>query len=234
MSNKCTKNSIDACSFECWYPLLSSVSIRSKFIPLPQDVIDYLNSDGLVLPTDANGNDQYYEIDEALSDYSHPNSDEAEPPSFPLLCSQINECIADLGGAVFPKLNWSSPKDASWITLDSTLKCTNANDIFLVLKSSDFISHDLNFPYENADINSGHADQYYLVLKKWCTLFPSMEFRVFVRNRTIIGICQRDIYNYYDFLQDLKEEFQNRILEFYATSVRDTFPETDCKYSTSF
>jgi hypothetical protein len=230
MSKKCTKASIDLCSFNYWYPLFSSVSIKSIFIPLPQQVIDYINSDGLVLPSGPNADLCNDEHDDALSDYSNANSDQAEPPSFPLLWCQINECIADLGGFVFPKLNWSSPKDAAWISLDSTLKCDNANDVFLLLKASDFISHDLNYPYENAlDLSiSCSVDQYFLVLRKWCSLFPSMEFRVFVKNKRIIGICQRDIYSFYDFLQDLKKDFQTRIIDFYGKEIKDKFPDTDC------
>jgi hypothetical protein len=232
MIKKCTKRSIDICSFDFWYPIFSSVSIKSICIPLSEEVIDYLNSDGLVLPTDQNAdqtiNDCNYS-DDALSEYSHANSDEAEPPCFPQLCSQINECISDLGGYVFPKLNWSSPKDATWISLDSTLKCENMNDIFLLLKASDFISHDLNYPYEYAvDGICSDVDQYFLVLRKWCNLFPSMEFRVFVKNNAVIGICQRDIYNYYEFLKDQKQEFSERIMDFYRTEIKDKFPDTDC------
>jgi hypothetical protein len=233
MIKKCTKRSIDICSFDFWYPLFSSVSIKSMCIPLAQEVIDYLNSDGLVLPTDQNGDQNIIDCssdsDDALSDYSHANSDEAEPPCFPQLRSQIDECISDLGGFVFPKLNWSSPKDATWISLDSTLKCENMNDILLLLKASDFISHDLNYPYENAVDGSYHnADQYFLVLRKWCNLFPSMEFRVFVKNKTIVGICQRDIYNYYDFLNDQSQELKEKIMDFYGAEIKDKFPDTHC------
>ena len=231
MMGKCTKESIDHCSFEYWYPLFSSSSINARFIPLSLDFIEYLNSDGLVLPIDPNDDIMHHNSDDALSDYSHSDSEEAEPPSFPSLCFQINQTITDLGGAVFPKLNWSSPKDATWISLDSSLKCTNINDIFLLLKSSDFISHDLNHPYENViDAASCKVDQYFLVLKKWCNLFPSMEFRVFVKDKTIVGICQRDICNYYDFLSDLKEEFRKRIIDFFDLQIRDTFPESNCNF----
>ena len=224
---KCTKETIDRCSFEFWYPLFSSVSIKAKIIPLPSAVIDYLNSDNLVLPMEQRATCMQYDAEDALSEYSDPDSVEAELPSFPALFSQINECINDLG-PIFPKLNWSSPKDASWISLDSTLKCNTANDIFLLLKASDFISHDLNYPYEYANVSS-HPDQYYLVLKKWCDLFPSMEFRCFVRNQCIIGICQRDTSNYYDFLHEYKDEFLQRIMDFYDSKVKETFPDSNCK-----
>lgn len=37
-------------------------------------------------------------------------------PSFPDLEKKLSKGIEKLGGAVFPKLNWSAPRDASWIS----------------------------------------------------------------------------------------------------------------------
>lgn len=38
------------------------------------------------------------------------NGDEVDTPSFPGLVEAIEKSISQLGGAVFPKLNWSSPR----------------------------------------------------------------------------------------------------------------------------
>jgi len=38
------------------------------------------------------------------------DDDEVEAPSFPELVDAIEKSIGQLGGAVFPKLNWSSPR----------------------------------------------------------------------------------------------------------------------------
>ena len=38
------------------------------------------------------------------------DDDEVEVPSFPGLVEAIEKSISQLGGAVFPKLNWSSPR----------------------------------------------------------------------------------------------------------------------------
>ncbi|KAJ0975166.1 hypothetical protein J5N97_017131 [Dioscorea zingiberensis] len=65
-------------------------------------------------------------------------------PSFPDLEDAVNRSITALGGAVLPKLNWSSPKDAAWISSDGSLRCTSFSDIALLLRSSDSISHDLS------------------------------------------------------------------------------------------
>ena len=64
-------------------------------------------------------------------------------PSFPALEKRITKAIKQLGGAVFPKLNWSAPRDVSWITNDASLKCTTPGDVYLLLKSSEFVTHDI-------------------------------------------------------------------------------------------
>ena len=43
---------------------------------------------------------------------SWDDEDDVEAPSFPGLVEAIAQSISQLGGAVFPKLNWSSPRVA--------------------------------------------------------------------------------------------------------------------------
>lgn len=100
---------------------------------------------------------------------------------------------------MFPKLNWSSPRDASWIATTNTLKCHNPADIFLLLKSSDFIAHDLAHAYEDCSDAAPEGcpkdeagvqrrpKTVQLILRKWFDLAPSMEFRCFVRDNELVG-----------------------------------------------
>lgn len=144
-------------------------------------------------------------------------------------------------------------KDAAWITATQSLKCSNPFDIYLLLKSSDFINHDLSHAYDEC-IDGQHYEpdqSYELVLRKWYDLHPSMEFRCFVRNREIIGkirlltdqvllhsanridssslgISQRDI-NYYEFLADMKDDLETTIHEFFEDRIRDQFARDNCK-----
>lgn len=70
------------------------------------------------------------------------------------------------------------------------LKCVNPNEVYLLLKSSDFVTHDLDYPYEGCDdIPEGETPplSYHLVLKKWFDMPRSHEFRCFVRNRQLLG-----------------------------------------------
>ena len=64
-------------------------------------------------------------------------------PSFPEFTNQITSSIESLGGEVFCKLNWSAPRDATWISLGNSLKCTTPAQVYLLLKSSEFVQHDL-------------------------------------------------------------------------------------------
>jgi len=79
----------------------------------------------------------------------------AGDPDFKGLLRKIDETIAALGGAVFPKLNWSAPRDAVWATAGAA-KCGTAGDIVLLLKSSEFAAHDLEHAYDGcADVAAG-------------------------------------------------------------------------------
>ncbi len=64
----------------------------------------------------------------------------------------ISAAIKDLGGTVFPKLNWSAPRDAAWISHNASLRCATPGDVFLLLKSSEFVSHDLSVLETSADL----------------------------------------------------------------------------------
>ena len=52
-------------------------------------------------------------------------------PAFPELFAQIDAAIAALGGRVLPKLNWSAPLDAAWLTTTGSIACTNADEVGL-------------------------------------------------------------------------------------------------------
>lgn len=53
----------------------------------------------------------------------------AQLPAFPELLAEIEAAIAELGGRVLPKLNWSAPTDATWLTTCGSVACTNAEEV---------------------------------------------------------------------------------------------------------
>ncbi|KAI8346313.1 D123-domain-containing protein [Mortierella sp. GBAus27b] len=258
-----THQRLDNCAFSAWYPTFRSITIKSKIIPLSQDFIAYLNADGVFIPnqntvslalSDSEGEDEgnivndmdrlkalqeevsrQAQEDDSDEDEDEDEEEEAPLPHFPVLEREIAQAIEDLGGEVFPKLNWSSPRDASWIATTNTLKCHHAADILLLLKSSDFIAHDLAHAYEDCSDEAGgqtgagvrqQPETVQLVLRKWFDLAPSMEFRCFVRDNQLVGISQRDM-TYYDFLKDLQDELEDKIVDFYETKIQGRFPDHD-------
>lgn len=191
----------------------------------------YLREDGIVLPPENTDNAQWSDSDSGIfsgaDNEANAEQDEEYDPSVNWRDTHetIEATIEELGGKVAPKLNWSAPKDATWIAATNSMECRTPNDIYLLLKSSDFITHDLQHAFDDTDDQSPDpAVPYHLVLRKWITLNPSVEFRCFVRDRRIIAICQRDL-NHFDFLFKMQDKLGQAIQEFFDTKLRDTFPD---------
>jgi len=130
----------------------------------------------------------------------------------------INNSIEELEGAVFPKVNWHSPLDATWMSTSGTLKCSNAEEIILLLKSSDIVGNQILHSREK-------GLPFILVLRKWYDLKPSMEFRCFVKDNVLIGISQRDASNYYSHLKESKDSLKELITNFFHKAIKDKFFE---------
>jgi hypothetical protein len=169
---------------------------------LPDDFKEWLLIDGVRLPLDATNlsscappetnnptlSDDVWSSDD--DDEGDSDSECSTPPkqfSFPQLNQQIQSAIKDLGGSVLPKLSWSAPKDATWLN-GGSLKCQKPGDVYLLVKSSDFCLHDVLHALDDCRPEKDHdipdpppTQQLVLVLRKWCNLHPSMEFRCFVR-----------------------------------------------------
>lgn len=240
-----SKDHILNCSYDSWFPKYRTSCIKSRIIPLTPEVVAYLQEDGIVLADedDTLGGEQEEgewqsagattNLNAQANDSDSDDSDDSDeepalPPNkrFPEIHQKIKDTIAELGGSVAPKLNWSSPKDAKWISPhQNTLKCTSPNDIYLMLKSSSFISHDLVHAFEGCtDAPASRPFQPILVLRPFFNPHEALEFRCFVKHRTLIGISQRDL-NHYDFLETLKPNLWQKITTFYKEVLRRTFPD---------
>lgn len=208
---------------------------KSRVIPLSPEFITYLRADGIVLPPEP----IRPRDDDDLDTFSD-SGEEAEDPSTEWvdIHTQVKDTIAEFG-KVTPKLNWSAPKDATFMSATNDTKCATPNDVYLLLKSSDFITHDLQHPFDDCvpdSTTNGDSPEapavdspipnvpYHLVLRKYANFNPSLEFRCFVRNRKLLCICQRDL-NYFDFLFDMRDLFRSRIQSFFDEKLRDTFPD---------
>ncbi|KAL8138939.1 hypothetical protein V2J09_004940 [Rumex salicifolius] len=227
---------LNRCQIQEWYPKFKSVSLKTILHELPESFVQYLMEDSgpFVLPLSITNEDAFpnrvhkpedeedYRVSETPDDESEESS---SPPSFPDLELQIKASIESLGGSVFPKLNWSSPKDAAWISSTGTLKCTSFIEIALLLHSSDSVAHDLCHAYDScSDKTSSRPQNFYLALRKWSpALRPEREFRCFVHNNRLIGVSQREVTTFYPSLLETTTELEDLIYDFFIDKVEGRF-----------
>ncbi|KAI0178243.1 D123-domain-containing protein [Pestalotiopsis sp. NC0098] len=242
-----TRDHILHCSYDSWFPKYRANCIKSRIIPLTPEFLEYLREDGITLTDEGDGDDgdddvewegpttvSRVEPEEVDSDSDSDSDDEMPPPlppnkRFPDLHQVIKDTIAELGGEVAPKLNWTSPKDAAWMSPhQNTVKCTTPDDIYLLLKSSNFITYDLEHAFEDCTPLPGGASpapfKPVLVLRSFFNPHTALEFRCYVKHRNLVGICQRDL-KYYEFLADLRSAIVARISQFFNHKLRYTFPD---------
>lgn len=227
---------INNCQIQEWYPKFKSVSLKTLILQLPESFVEYLLDDSgtFLLPLSVTGTDAlpkriHKPEDEEDLTVHEGSEDESEchprPPSFPELETKVKESIETLGGAVFPKLNWSAPKDSAWISSSGSLKCSSFSEIVLLLRSSDSLIHDLCHAYDScSDKAASRPEKFFLALRKWYSSFrPEMEFRCFVRNQLLVGMCQREVTGFYPALLESKDDLKMMIQEFYVDNVRGKF-----------
>jgi len=229
-----------------------SITPKARLIPLTPPFLSYLREDGIVLPPENDSDQQASLTDTDSGIFSAEDDSEDEDalldPSiqFREVHQNIKDTIDELGGKVTPKLNWSAPKDATWIAATNSMECRTPSDIYLLLKSSDFITHDLEHAFDdciNEDSTENQPEQlantstpttqpqpdppipYHLILRKHiANLNPALEFRVFVRNRTLLALCQRDL-NHFAFLFPMRDQLLSRIQAFFDQNLQTTFPD---------
>lgn len=212
---------------------------KARLIPLTRPFIDYLRGDGIVLPAEDHEVHSSTDTDSGIfSASTSPTDSEDEEESDPSLewldiHQKIKETIKELKGAVHPKLNWSAPKDATWIAATNSMECRAANDVYLLLKSSDFITHDLEQAFDGCEDTASEEPSgleeipYHLVLRQTIpALVTSLEFRCFVRSRELSCMCQRDL-NHYGFLPELMPKLRTCIRRFFEKNLQTSFPDQD-------
>ena len=194
-----------------------------------------MREDGLWLPDD---NDRPYEETE----WSAQNANKPEDPDFQASAqpndasafadvhNAIKDTIKELGGSVVPKLNWSAPKDALHMALTkNNIACQTPQDIYLLLKSSIFVTHDLEHAFDDTVDGEGEKITkddipFALILRPWFKINTSFEFRVFVRERTIVGISQREL-KHVDYGVEYLDKIQDAIEDFFEDKLKDTFED---------
>ena len=231
-----------------------SVTPKARLIALSRPFLSYLRADGIVLPPEVPRVQQYPDpLTPPPSDSDSESwGDEDWDPSehWADIHARIQETVKELGGSVVPKLNWSAPKDATWISATNSMECRSANDVYMLLKSSDFVTHDLEQVLDGVeDLDDEESEagseldkdeegipkertekmlnkiSYHLVLRKTIPAYnPALEFRCFVRSRHLLCICQRDL-NYFSFLRPLVPKLRSLIQAFHRKDLQRSFPD---------
>jgi D123 len=218
-----------------------NVTIPSVIIsPLPDEFQEYLLSDRLILPSDTRTSSALLEAhnrntvdgDVWSSDDDDTEQDDEDDPSpesipksysFPSLSEQINAAIRSFHNqACIPKLNWSAPKDAIWINGGGgNMECRCAGDVFLLLKASDFCSYDLHHALQDVVAEEVETSlQLELILRKWCNLYPSQEFRCFVVQQQLVAISQRYHSQHWPYLSSARDQYLELIRDFFTRAVQ--------------
>ncbi|KAI0714016.1 D123-domain-containing protein [Cerioporus squamosus] len=225
-------DAILAFQFSSWYPSFSNHSIKSTVVrPLSSSFREYLDSEGVFLPEGAEDAPAESSLsDDEPSEEEEEEDDERTRFAFPELDAQIRAAVAEYG-AVFPKLNFSL----------IPLKCMSPADVYLLLKSSDFVQHDLDPELVFDGCDPAHDPQapapyeLELVLRKWYPVDRARELRCFVRQEVLIGISQRDP-NYYDFWNETEtqEKVLAAVTTFWETHIRGKWEQTQGDYVFDF
>lgn len=213
---------VNLCSYSTWSSYFPRNIPPAKVLrPLPQAFLDYLDAESIRLPptsdrVQANSDNEY-------SDWEEESDNEDPTTEFAELDAQLRSIVSEWK-SVAVKLNWTAPKDARWILINNTMECTSVSDIYLLLNAADHAAHDLNqHMYDEChDKDSGPHLEPELVVKKWLPNYnPALEFRVFVRDGEILGVCQRNMDEYL-FLEGLRPKIHSLLRLFWDNVVRSS------------
>ncbi|XBW35961.1 hypothetical protein QEN19_001534 [Hanseniaspora menglaensis] len=239
------KNNIDSCRYSNWYPKFeknyAQYLVKSYIMnDIPESFVTFLLQDNIKLKYDGNlefnDNDEFsdWSSDEESNDNS---SDAADPissyvdPAIDFF--EVNNFISNSfkkSEKLTPRFNWSAPKDSVWILPYNNTMLTYTNeDVYLLLKGSNYIMHDLIYPYENVKgAENGDVNNHSLILREWIDdINPSMEFRCFIKNGLIVGISQRDIRTEYCYLNDIVGDLKIKIENFVESVFKPTFFDSE-------
>ncbi|THH20543.1 hypothetical protein EW146_g822 [Bondarzewia mesenterica] len=237
-----TRKDVLAFQFSSWYPSFSALTIKSTVIrPLSSDFRAYLDADSVFVP---NGSEDV-QFGETHSD--RPAQSTLQDDDDSTVPEEDGDEDKDKDGVhpqqfAFPELDaLIRSADASWLLPSSSpLKCTSPADVYLLLKSSDFITHDLSpdMVFAGCDdlsltsevVAEDAVDKYELelVLRKWYAMDRSREMRCFVREGLFVGISQRDM-NYYDFMNesDTQAKIVSSVKTYWETHVKPKWTKTE-------
>ncbi|XP_055543995.1 cell division cycle protein 123 homolog [Wyeomyia smithii] len=220
-----------ACMLSSWYEQFEKNTIKSYIIPIPDDVLEYLRQDMVILPKECANLNSTSDASETMhfnsyNDQFNENDDEDEEeedcqPEFPEFSEKLTAAIRKLGGSAFLKSDWHCPKDAQWITLGQTLCVKDITDVYQLLKASSFCKEDF------AERSAVNQRGYHVVLKKWRDIHPGSEFRCFVKNKSLVAISPRHWPSYHEHIAAERSDIVSDIVSLFKEKIKERFPLKD-------
>lgn len=104
------------------------------------------------------------------------------------------------------------------------LQCSCADEVVLVLRSSDRIAHDICNAFDHCPDPSAPPVGYVVALRKWQSLRPESEFRCFVRDNKLVGISQRDVSQHFPQLVGCEGDIKHLLETFFEEHIQGVFP----------
>lgn len=111
------------------------------------------------------------------------------------------------------------------------LSCCNAQDALMIMKYSDRLSDEYDrLIIEKNKLAMDHPDKdsFLVVAKQFYCLEPSMEFRVFVFENGLKGVCQRDKSHCYPYLQEKWGDLLVEKSRGLFSKINQSIPFSDC------
>lgn len=228
------RSQIEHCAVPVWYKHFRPITFETVFLQLTPDFLSYLLSDGVILPPSLIPNHHNRQLQVSDSESEEDEEDWEEPPQatqpdFPDLEVKIRAAIEHLGGEVFVKLNWSAPRDCSWLIQDNSLCARTPLDVILLLKGSEFIQHDLTQAFVESVDGKGEVPSggFILTLRRFANITPAGEFRCFVRGNKLLAVSQRHHRQFLPSVVADRVAILNDLQHFFFSYIQGKFADPD-------
>ena len=205
-----------------FYEKIKQHCLKTKTIDVDIKFIEFLLDENETIP------ENIYSDRLRLEEPETKPSNHTGLKEIPKLNKFLEETVSEFG-ACFLKLGAKAGMDmGNWVT---ELKCCSLEDVCIMLKYSDRLSDEAEqILKNNSSLLETHnqKNRVKLVFKKHYDLELSREFRVFVQNKNIKGICQRNINVCFPFLKAEVPKYEKIIIEFFEKN-KNSISLENCK-----
>lgn len=189
--------------------------LPSVVIPLTQTQLNYLLSDETRLPSSL-----CTQVTEA-SDHELIQLAENIECAFKTLCGEdvLGMDNSSTYGVVLCGA-YGVIADATWATINGTIRCVDTLDVFHVLRTSCRLQQDLRLQEHISNDMLRTNDPCVLVLRKFIDIHEANVFRAFVSNGNLLGISQRSVDQVHTSLVSMTETESEKLFSKLSKAVK--------------